>query len=152
MNGADARGVARRDETSVVTASAAAKWLRFAAAPTFLIMALLTIVLDGGSPNELCTAAGSFWPGGMVPMYLLMGAFHLAPWLRLISRRENAARHADLDRSSCVLTASSPHERMRYAGPGCRRACHRARIRATRWLIRATLAEVEHELRKVGTS
>ena len=23
--------------------------------------------------------------------------------------------------------------------PGCRRACHRARIRATRWLIRATL-------------
>jgi phage portal protein BeeE len=25
--------------------------------------------------------------------------------------------------------------------PGCRGACHRARIRATRWLIRATLAE-----------
>jgi hypothetical protein len=26
-----------------------------------------------------------------VPMYLLMSAFHLAPWLRLISRRETGS-------------------------------------------------------------
>jgi hypothetical protein len=25
--------------------------------------------------------------GGMVPMYLLMSAFHAGPWLKLISRR-----------------------------------------------------------------
>jgi hypothetical protein len=27
---------------------------------------------------------------GMVPMYLLMSAFHLAPWLKLISTRQKA--------------------------------------------------------------
>jgi hypothetical protein len=31
--------------------------------------------------------AGASPLGGMVPMYLLMSAFHLAPWLKLISRR-----------------------------------------------------------------
>ena len=92
MIGVDARGVARRDEINVLTASAAAKWLRFAAAPTFAIMALLTIVLDNSVPNTLCVAAGSLWPGGMAPMYFLMAGFHLVPWLRLISRRRNAAR------------------------------------------------------------
>ena len=93
MIGADAGGVTRRDETGVVTASAAAKWLSFAAAPTFTIMALLTVILDNGLPNAFCTAAGSFWPGGMAPMYFLMAAFHLVPWLRLISRRGIGARH-----------------------------------------------------------
>ena len=29
---------------------------------------------------------------GMVPMDLLMSAFHLAPWLRLFSSRPNGAR------------------------------------------------------------
>jgi hypothetical protein len=94
MIGVDARGVTRRDEMSVLTASAAAKWLRFAAAPTFAIMALLTIVLDNGLPTTFCAEAGSLWPGGMAPMYLLMAAFHLVPWLKLISRRGNVARHA----------------------------------------------------------
>jgi hypothetical protein len=90
----DARGVTRRDEMSVLTASAAAKWLRFAAAPTFAIMALLTIVLDNSPPNTFCAAAGSLWPGGMASMYSLMAAFHLVPWLTLFSRRGNVARHA----------------------------------------------------------
>jgi hypothetical protein len=103
MIGAEASDITRRDETGVVTASAAAKWLSFAAAPTFTIMALLTIGLDNSLPNAFCAAAGSFWPGGMAPMYVLMAVFHSAPWLKLISRG-NAARHADLDRSSCVLT------------------------------------------------
>ena len=85
MIGSDARGVTQRDETGVV--SAVAEWLSFAAAPTLAMMALLTAVLDDSLPNAFCTAAGSFWPGGMAPMYLLMAAFHLVPWLRLISRR-----------------------------------------------------------------
>jgi hypothetical protein len=114
MIGNNARGVTRLDGIGVVIAFAAAKWLRFAAAPTFTIMALLTVVLDNSLPNTFCTAAGSLWPGGMAPMYLLMATCHLVPWLRLISRRRNAARHAqcgtsgtlfpDLDRSSCVQT------------------------------------------------
>ena len=93
MIGADARGVTQRDQMGVVTASAVAEWLSFAAAPTLAIMALVTFVLDDRLPNAFCTAAGRFWPGGMAPMYLLMAAFHLVPWLRLISRQGIAARH-----------------------------------------------------------
>jgi hypothetical protein len=29
---------------------------------------------------------------GMVPMYLLMSAFHSAPWLKLISRQRSGVR------------------------------------------------------------
>ena len=64
----------------------AADLLSLAAAPTFAIMALLTGVLDGNQSNMLCSAGEVMSPlGGMVPMYLLMSAFHLAPWLKLIS-------------------------------------------------------------------
>ena len=63
----------------------AADWLSLAAAPTFAIMALLTGVLGGGPLGALCAAASPL--GGMVPMYLLMSAFHLAPWLKLVSGR-----------------------------------------------------------------
>ena len=62
-----------------------ADWLSFAAAPTFAIMGLLTGLLGGGAMDRLCSA-GSPWTG-MVPMYLLMSAFHAAPWLKLISGR-----------------------------------------------------------------
>jgi hypothetical protein len=116
MIGNNARGVTL-DDMAVVIAFAVAKWLRFAAAPTFTIMALLTVVLDNRLPNTFCTATGSLWPGGMAPMYLLMAASHLVPWLRLISRRGNATRHAqfgtsgtllpDLDRSSCIQTVEA---------------------------------------------
>jgi hypothetical protein len=66
----------------------AADWLGLAAAPTFAIMALLTGVL--GSPSDmLCSAAQGASPlSGMVPMYLLMCAFHSGSWLKLISNRE----------------------------------------------------------------
>jgi hypothetical protein len=62
--------------------------LTFGAAPTFAIMALLTGVLGGGPMSMICSAAQDASPlGGMVPMYLLMSAFHSAPWLKLISNR-----------------------------------------------------------------
>jgi hypothetical protein len=60
-----------------------ANWLSFAAAPTFATMALLTGVLGGGPLEALCSSAHGVSPmTGMVPMYLLMSAFHAAPWLK----------------------------------------------------------------------
>jgi hypothetical protein len=62
--------------------------LSLAAAPTFAIMALVSGVVDRGSPDLLCSAVrGSVTLGGMTAMYLLMSAFHSAPWLKLITRR-----------------------------------------------------------------
>lgn len=63
------------------------RWLSLAAAPTLAGMALLTGLV--GAPDALCSMAGASDIGGMVPMYLLMSAFHLAPWLRLISSRRS---------------------------------------------------------------
>ena len=63
----------------------AADWLCLAAAPTFAIMALLTCVLGSGPPDMLCSAAqDASPPSGTVLMYVLMSAFHSAPWLKLI--------------------------------------------------------------------
>ncbi|MER8752911.1 hypothetical protein NKH57_27310 [Mesorhizobium sp. M1050] len=62
-----------------------ANWLCLAAAPTFALMALLTCLL-GGDAAMLCM--GSSPLTGMAAMYLLMSAFHLAPWLRVISGRQ----------------------------------------------------------------
>jgi hypothetical protein len=84
--------VAIRSEDSGATASGAADWLCLAAAATFAIMALLT-GLGGGAPHLVCAPAQDISPlSGMVPMYLLMSAFHSAPWLKLISSRRNGAR------------------------------------------------------------
>jgi hypothetical protein len=69
----------------------AADFLCLAAAPAFAIMALLTGVLGGGQPGMLCAPDASPL-SGMVPMYLLMSAFHSAPWLRLISGRRSGGR------------------------------------------------------------
>jgi hypothetical protein len=61
--------------------------LSLGAAPTFAFMATITGIL-GVDPHELlCTGAShSSVLSGMVPMYVLMSAFHSAPWLKLISR------------------------------------------------------------------
>ncbi|HVY98533.1 MAG TPA: hypothetical protein VHA35_03470 [Dongiaceae bacterium] len=56
--------------------------LAFAAAPTFAVMALLTGIQGPGPADMLCAAGPMPALGGMVPMYLLMSAFHLGPWLR----------------------------------------------------------------------
>ncbi|HEY7845474.1 MAG TPA: hypothetical protein VID30_17560 [Bradyrhizobium sp.] len=68
------------------TRASAASLLSLAATPTFAIMALLTALHGGGMPDMICSADGSPLTG-MLPMYLLMSAFHLAPWLRLLSGR-----------------------------------------------------------------
>jgi hypothetical protein len=71
----------------------AAEWLRLAAAPTFLVMALLTGVLGGGRMAMMCSGLRDSSPlTGMAPMYLLMSAFHSAPWLKLISGGQRGAR------------------------------------------------------------
>jgi len=65
-----------------------ADWLSLAAAPIFAIMALLTLALGGDQMNMLCTAGQAMSPlSGMPAMYLLMSAFHLAPWLKLLAGR-----------------------------------------------------------------
>ena len=79
---------ARAGHDGRAAASHLARWLGLAATPTFAIMAVLTAVL-GGSADMLCSAGHGLSLGGMVPMYLLMSAFHSAAWLRLISGSKN---------------------------------------------------------------
>jgi hypothetical protein len=62
--------------------------LSLAATPTFAVMALLAAVHGDGMPDMICSATREGSPlTGMVPMYVLMSAFHLTPWLRLFARR-----------------------------------------------------------------
>jgi uncharacterized membrane protein YeiH len=73
----------------------AADWLSLAAAPTFAVMALLTGVVGGGAPDVLCSASQHPSPlTGMVAMYVLMSAFHSAPWLKLITSRRSGVRRS----------------------------------------------------------
>jgi hypothetical protein len=57
-------------------------------------MALLAGALEAVAPQDLlCSTAQHASPlNGMVVMNLLMSAFHSAPWLKLISSRQNGAR------------------------------------------------------------
>src|ERR1700694_6161687 len=90
-SGGSASGAIPQESGNAV-ALGAADWLGLAAAPTFVIMTLLTGV-GGGPPDVLCSAARAASPlSGMVPMYLLMSAFHSAPWLKMIASRRDA-RH-----------------------------------------------------------
>ncbi|MEI9981913.1 MAG: hypothetical protein WDN69_01040 [Aliidongia sp.] len=75
--------------------SGVADWLCLAATPSFAIMALLTGLLGGGPTDGFCSAAQSATPlSGMALMYLLMSAFHAAPWLRLIAGRGSGAHRS----------------------------------------------------------
>ena len=77
----------------VVAARHLAGWLSLAATPTFAIMAVLTAMIGGGGPADmLCAAGHGSVLGGMVPMYLLMAAFHASAWLRLVSGWRRAQR------------------------------------------------------------
>jgi hypothetical protein len=58
--------------TMKTVAGRIACWLPLAAAPTFAIMAVFTGVFSDGTH--------------MVPMYALMSAFNVAPWLEVFAR------------------------------------------------------------------
>ena len=100
---ANSPGGASCDDGGAAAARGIAKGLGLAAAPTFATMALLAGVLGEGKMAMMCsTAPDPSSPGGMIPMYLLMSAFHSAPWLSLIAniwrgaarnRREINAAH-----------------------------------------------------------
>ena len=86
----------------VVAARHLARWLALAATPTFAIMAALTAMIGSGPADMLCTAGQGSLLGGMVPMYLLMSAFHSAAWLRLLSERRRAVgRAVSMDGHGC---------------------------------------------------
>jgi hypothetical protein len=70
-------------------------WLSLAAAPTFAIMAFVTAAFGGGPQDLFCAAAQHASPlNGMAWMYLLMSAFHSAPWLKLMSGRRSGAQRS----------------------------------------------------------
>jgi hypothetical protein len=92
IHAADApQGARPDDEDRAAAAVGLANWLHLAATPTFAIMAALT-GLDGSPMDKLCSAAPGVPLSGMSLMYLLMSAFHLGPWLKLITSRRSAAR------------------------------------------------------------
>jgi len=63
-----------------------ARWLGFAATPTFAMMAWFSAMSTPGM--ALCSAVSPLLPiSDMTLMYLLMSLFHLSPWLKLISHR-----------------------------------------------------------------
>ncbi len=78
----DREAVATRPDHRLARRVAAG--LRLAAAPTFLVMALMSVGRAGDVMGPLC-GAHSVMPG-MAVMYGLMSLFHAGPWLRWIGR------------------------------------------------------------------
>jgi hypothetical protein len=87
-------GGGSRGADSVAAARVAADWLGLAAAPTFATMALLTAVLGTGAA-PICSVTHAPFMSGMAPMYALMSAFHVAPWLKLIAGRSGGGCRRD---------------------------------------------------------
>jgi hypothetical protein len=72
-------------------------WLSLGAAPILGFMAALTAMLGDGPHAVPCSAGSHAWAlSGMVPMYVLMSAFHVGPWFKLISRWRSGARASGL--------------------------------------------------------
>ncbi len=67
------------------TATLVVDGLAFAAAPVFVALALLSGLLGGEPAASVCSSVQSSPLNGMVTMYLIMGALHAAPWLKLLS-------------------------------------------------------------------
>jgi hypothetical protein len=84
--------VISQEERLAAAARGPADLVCLAAAPAFAIMAFLTGVLGGSPQDMLCADASPL--SGMVPMYMLMSAFHSAPRLKLISKWRRGARRS----------------------------------------------------------
>jgi hypothetical protein len=70
-----------------------ADWLSLAAAPTFASMATLSGILDSAAHPMSCSAATPMsLLSGMIPMYVLMSAFHFTPWLKLVAGWRSLSR------------------------------------------------------------
>ena len=67
------------------------RFLSLAPTPTFALLALLSSSQESSLQSLICSAGHSSPMTGMVSMYLLMSAFHLAPWLKLIFARRAGA-------------------------------------------------------------
>ncbi|HEX5353955.1 MAG TPA: hypothetical protein VFW60_07730 [Rhodanobacteraceae bacterium] len=91
MNAATGPSAMSAFQSKTANARGTAEWLRLAAAPAFALMAVLTGVLEHGAQDMLCPAMRSPL-AGMLPMYVLMSAVHLPPWLKLIARTRAAGR------------------------------------------------------------
>ncbi len=87
-------------------ASYTAAWLSLAATPTFALMGACTLVSQSGAHQMACSAAADMSPlGGMIAMYALMSAFHLPPWLKLITGWRRAAHETAISNAAGSLTS-----------------------------------------------
>jgi hypothetical protein len=101
-----------RSDCAQAAARCVADRLSLAAAPTFVVMALLTSILGGAQPTIVCLGAEQTSPlSGMIPMYLLMSAFHLPPWLKLISSRRKRASARPVFAHQSGLWQPTPKQR-----------------------------------------
>lgn len=67
------------------------EWVCLGATPIFALMALLTSMGAFETPHVHGSLVhGGSMLGGMAFMYLLMGLFHAAPWLRRLAAWRNA--------------------------------------------------------------
>ena len=86
---------------SATSAPELTEWLSLAAAPVFAAMALVSAAAVGRPMDALC-GPGTGWPlDGMVVMYLLMCAFHVAPWLKRLGERRSVEEHSVEEESEC---------------------------------------------------
>jgi hypothetical protein len=82
-----------------------ANGLSLAATPVFALMACIAGFSGHRSPAMVCgPRTMSAWLGGMIPMYLLMSAFHAGPWLRLITHRLSRGGAPSSDERPCALS------------------------------------------------
>jgi len=69
-----------------------AGWIGLAGSPTFALMAL--IAATDAPRMAICASTSDMLPiNGMAWMYLLMGLFHVSPWLRLAAGRTAHLSH-----------------------------------------------------------
>ena len=79
-----------REDWFPAPAAGAVTCISLGAAPAFAVMALVAGIVGGGSPDMSCSAMQNASPlSGMLPMYVLMSAFHFGPWLKLIGSRRS---------------------------------------------------------------